>query len=173
MIPLQLIAAGTLVVVTAVQGNDIMRKRVLDLGGGLGLCGAVAAARGATVVMVDNAPQALLFSMLNAWPWRERVTTRLIDWTKDLLEGDSFQWVIAADVLYDRSDWEPLELFWRGHLAPRGAVLVGEPGRSSAGDFPSWLRSRGWTVVENAAKVSGRDKPVMLYQASLDEDEME
>ncbi len=128
------------------ERRELSRCHVLDLGCGLGTVGAVAAARGARVVMADAAPTALLFARLNAWPWRRRVTTRRLDWRCDTLDTPRFQLVVGADILYERCEWDYLESFWKRHLAPGGQLLLGEPGRRVGEGFDRWLSDRGWHV---------------------------
>ena len=59
----------------AIQGISI-----LDLGCGLGLTGAVAASRGAKVILADNARPALEFSEINCWKWNHLCSYREVDW---------------------------------------------------------------------------------------------
>jgi 2-polyprenyl-3-methyl-5-hydroxy-6-metoxy-1,4-benzoquinol methylase len=125
---------------------QLASKSVLDLGCGLGLAGIVAAARGADVLLADAAPPALLFARYNAWPWRDQVRTARIDWREDRIQRQ-FDLILGADVLYDLQDWPYLHAFWRQHLRPGGAVLIGEPGRRSADDWPAWAQTQGWQVV--------------------------
>lgn len=125
---------------------ELAQWKVLDLGCGLGTVGAVAAARGARVLMVDAAPPALLFARLNSWPWRKRVATRRLDWRCDTLGSRRFRLIVGADILYERSEWEYLEPFWRRHLERGGQVLLGEPGRRVGDEFERWLHDRGWQV---------------------------
>lgn len=149
-------------------GNLLMRHDLhgvclLDLGCGLGLTGTVAAARGAQVTMVDAAPPALLFARLNSWPYRDRVQVRRLDWRRDRL-GQRFPWIVGADILYDREDWPFLEAFWRAHLAPGGVVLLGEGGRSTGGEFPTWISTRGWQLDRSEVTLPRQPRPIRLFQ---------
>lgn len=154
-------------VAAALLREDLHGQRVLDLGCGLGLSGAVAAARGAHVMLVDAAPPALLFARLNCWPWRARVQFRRLDWRHERLPHSRFQRIIGSDILYDREDWPFLERFWREHLAPTGGVLLGEPGRGTGDEIAAWLGLRGWQVqVSSAPGYSGR-RPLRLFRAVL------
>ena len=136
---------------------------VLDLGCGLGLTGTVAAACGAAVTLADAAPPARLFARLNSWPYRDRVRVRRVDWRRDRL-AETFAWIVGADILYDREDWPYLELFWRAHLAPGGTVVLGEGGRSTGREFPTWLRGRGWQLDCTETALAGYPRPIRLFQ---------
>ncbi len=141
---------------------------VLDLGCGLGVTGAVLAARGAKVLMVDAAPPALLFAQLNTWPWRESVEIRQFDWHHDSLftptdftptdissseisSSDNaphpFSLIVGSDILYDKDDWPTLERLWKKHLAVGGKLLLGEPGRRVGDEFLDWIKTQGWQVL--------------------------
>ncbi len=135
---------------------------VLDLGCGMGLAGTVAAALGASVVFADLEPAALLFARLNSLLFRKRVRTRQLNWQRDNL-GQVFDLIIGSDILYERKQWDFLEPFWRGHLAPGGSVLLGEPGRQTGDLFVPWIRAKGWEIEQFAEKVVTRETPVRLF----------
>ncbi len=142
---------------------ELAGKSVLDLGCGQGLLGCVAAAVGASVVFADLEAPALLFARLNAAPWAARVRARRTDWQADRL-GERFDLIVGADILYDRTQWQHLEPFWRAHLAPGGRVLLGEPGRPTGGMFLDWLKGKGWAVAEFEQPVPTRDRPIRVFE---------
>ena len=143
----------------AMLSRDLRGVDVLDLGCGLGTTGAAAANQGADVWMVDNADPALPFAERNTWPWRDRITIRRIDWTRDRLPR-KYPLIVGADILYDDLQWQPLEHFWREHLSDDGELLLGEPNRAGCADFCDWLCGRGWdctsTTSENGRLISSR-----------------
>jgi len=139
---------------------------VLDLGCGMGLAGTVAAALGARVLFADLEPPALLFARLNSLPWRDRIRTRRLDWRTDRL-GERFDLILGADILYERKQWDWLEPFWRAHLAPGGAVLLGEPGRQTGDQFIEWIAELGWTLARHQEKVETREAPIRLFELRL------
>jgi predicted nicotinamide N-methyase len=141
---------------------------VLDLGCGMGLAGAVAAAVGHRVLFADLEPPALLFARLNSFPFRDRVRTRRLDWRTESL-GERFDLVLGADILYERRQWDHLEPFWRRHLAPGGAVLLGEPGRQTGELFVPWIVRRGWDLRELEERVETRTKPIRLFHLTRGE----
>jgi predicted nicotinamide N-methyase len=135
---------------------------VLDLGCGMGLSGAVAAALGARVMFADLERPALLFARLNSLPWRNRVRTRQLNWRTDRL-GERFDLIIGADILYEKAQWPFLEVFWREHLADGGLVMLGEPGRQTGDLFMEWIAGRGWNMRRHDEPVSTRPGPVRVF----------
>jgi predicted nicotinamide N-methyase len=158
---------SSVVLADELAGRDLAGVRLLDLGCGLGLTGTVAAAKGACVTMVDAAAPALLFARLNSWPWRQRVCVRRLDWRRDRLAGQYFPLIVGADILYDRDDWPFQEAFWRAHLADGGAVLLGDPGRSTGLAFPDWLTPRGWNIARTEVRAGPVGRAIRLFEATL------
>jgi predicted nicotinamide N-methyase len=145
---------------------DPATANLLDLGCGMGLSGTAAAAMGARVLFADLEAPALLFARLNGLPAGHRVRARVTDWRKDNL-GEPFDLILGADILYERKQWEHLEPFWRAHLAARGQVLLGEPGRPTGDLFPEWIRGRGWSLTPLEQPVPTRDRPIRLFVVTL------
>lgn len=137
--------------------------RVLDLGCGMGFAGMVAANLGAEVVFADLEPDALLFAALNALPWSNRIRTWRLDWQRDRI-AESFDLIMGADVLYDRSQWEHLDMFFAAHLRAPGAVLLGEPGRQTGDLFPGWIETRGWRLTRLEQRVPSRQQPIRIFR---------
>jgi predicted nicotinamide N-methyase len=134
---------------------------VLDLGCGMGLTGAVAAALGARVTFADLEPDALLFARLNAIDYQDRVRTRRLNWRKDRIP-ERFDLIMGADILYDRHQWSHLEPFWRGHLRGGGQILLGEPGRQTGDLFLDWIRPHPWSLEQLNVPVPTRATPIRL-----------
>jgi predicted nicotinamide N-methyase len=147
--------------------RDLRNLDVLDLGCGLGLVGAVAASRGARVLMCDVASHALLFARLNGWPWRGRIQTRRLNWRSDRLAPARFDWILGADILYEMEDWPYLETFWREHLRSGGTVLLSEPNRVGSELFPQWIARRGWKLESSPVTCPGVLRPLRLLQLQL------
>ncbi|HEX5242454.1 MAG TPA: 50S ribosomal protein L11 methyltransferase [Tepidisphaeraceae bacterium] len=145
---------------------DLRKRSVLDLGCGMGLSGAAAAALGARVLFADLESPALLFARLNSLPWRHRVRTRQLNWQRDRL-NERFDLIVGADILYEKTQWPYLELFWRAHLKENGSVLLGEPGRSTGDMFQEWIGNRGWLLERLEQPVSTREKPIRLFALTL------
>lgn len=121
---------------------------VLELGCGLGVPSLVAAARGAHVVAADWAPEALDLLERNARRNDLSLEALCMDWRKPTLLGARrFDLVLAADVLYEARNVQPLLAVLPGVLRPGAEALVADPGRRHAEAFLMAARST-WTRVE-------------------------
>lgn len=116
---------------------------VLDLGCGLGLAGVAAGVAGAHVTFADNVAAALEFACANARLHGTRDhEIRLTDFTRDRLER-RFDWILAADVVYDPADYAGLATFLDVHLNEHGTLLLTESLRADARSVIEMLAGRG------------------------------
>ena len=123
---------------------DLSGLRVCELGCGLGVPSLVAASRGAEVTATDWAPEAIELLRENAARNGLALRAEVRDWREPWAER--FDLVLAADVLYERRNVEPLVEALRS-LAP--VALVGLAGRPYEAEF---LRRAG-AVEEIAPRV--------------------
>jgi len=137
--------------------------RVLDLGCGMGLCGATAAALGARVLLADLEPPAMLFARLNCLPFGSRVRARRLNWQIDRLH-ERFDLIFGADILYERKQWDFLNEFWKVHLADEGTVLLGEPGRQSGELFVEWISKHNWHLHESVEPIGDGAKRIRIFR---------
>jgi predicted nicotinamide N-methyase len=145
------------------RSGEFTDRSTLDLGCGMGLAGCFAAQIGARVCLADIVPDALLFARLNSLPCASSCRIRRIDWRTDTLD-ERFDVILGADILYERSQWEFLEPFWRLHLSPTGRILLGEPGRQTGDLFIPWIQSKGWTLAQHTETVPTRTVPIRLFE---------
>jgi predicted nicotinamide N-methyase len=129
----------------------IRGRRTLELGCGLGVTAAEALRRGARLDVVDCFAEALLFCHYNTLraSGREPVA-RLADWRAlsgraACLAGAPYEVVLAADVLYEEEDMEPLLELVPRLLAPGGECWLAEPGRRASLAFARAAAERGWS----------------------------
>ncbi len=117
-----------------VADRDVRGLSVLELGCGLGVPSVTAALGGATVLAVDWAQEALDVTRQNAERNGASLETLRADWSKPetLLERAPFDLVLCSDVLYEPRNVDAL-LDLLPRITPE--VLLGEPGRSTAGRF--------------------------------------
>src|SRR5262249_47502679 len=102
-----------------------VRDRVLDFGGGNGVLTATLSKRYRTVVCVDLQPQ-MLRRVVEAKQLRN-VTIREEELSAANLEADSFDTIIAADVIEHIRDFMPIVRELGRLLKPGGELLVSAP----------------------------------------------
>jgi predicted nicotinamide N-methyase len=121
---------------------DVAGLRVVELGCGLGVPSLIAAARGARVTATDWAADAIELLRRNADRNGLFLEADVRDWRESWQER--FDLLLAADVLYERRNVEPL-IERISELAPR--ALVGLAGRPY---------ERAFLDVTNAVEVAPR-----------------
>ena len=130
---------------------DLRGLRVVELGCGLGVPALVAARRGADVVATDWAAAAIELLRTNAKRNGIALHAKLWDWREPWAER--FDLALAADVLYERRNVEPVVEALR-RLAPE--ALVGLAGRPYEQQFLREVES--WTeVAPRVVRVQLRD----------------
>ena len=122
---------------------DVSGLRVVELGCGLGLTSLVAAAKGAKVTATDWAPEAIELLRANAERNGIALRAEVRDWREPW--DERFDLALAADVLYERRNVEPLLARLR-ELAP--AALVGLAGRPYEAELIRQARESGERVEQ-------------------------
>jgi predicted nicotinamide N-methyase len=130
---------------------EIVRgKRVLELGCGLGVTAVAALRAGADLLVIDYAPEALALCAHNTRdqagrePRLLRINWRDVEQARAALREETFPVVLAADVLYERRDIEPLLALTERVVAPGGDLWLAEPNRVPALLVVETLKTRGW-----------------------------
>lgn len=122
-------------------------QRVLEIGCGLGLAGIAAAVRGAEVVMMDSAFDALRLARANAALNACRVAAVHGD-VRTLAVRGSFDACLVADVTYDPRLQEAIAAALDERLAPGGVAWCAESVRTSDAGFRRACERRGLQVAE-------------------------
>lgn len=123
-------------------------RRVLELGCGLGLPSLGAALAGAEVLATDWAAEALALLEENAGANGLDVATAVLDWRSGAPAGAPFDLVLAADVLYEARNAEPLLAVLEQTVAAGGEAIVADPGRRHAPAFFEAVAGRAWSVEQ-------------------------
>ncbi len=130
--------------------------RVLELGCGLGVTAIAALRAGADLLVTDYAPEALALCSLNALDQTDaQPKTLRVNWRDPgralhAAAGAGFPVVLAADVLYEGRDVEPLLALVERIVAPDGELWLAEPGRPPATCFLESILTRGWVAEREA-----------------------
>lgn len=132
------------------QPDVLYGHRVLELGCGLGATATAALDVGASLLATDCFDEALLFTRYNALRnTGQAPRTALLDWRTEsgraaCLAAAPFDVVLAADVLYEQENLDPLLALVPDLLVPTGALWLAEPGRRVSQAFVAAARARGW-----------------------------
>jgi len=121
------------------------RRRVIELGCGLGLPALTAARRGAEVVAVDRMVEPLAFVRASARAAALDVSVAVGDF-RDVAFRRSFDLVLLAEVLYDRSAFVGLVRTLDRLLAADGTALLADGYRIDTREFYTALRVGGFGV---------------------------
>jgi predicted nicotinamide N-methyase len=127
------------------DGTALSGRRVVELGCGLAVPSIAAARSGAHVLATDESPEALELAERNAAANGARIATALAGWSAPdvLIARAPFDLVLAADVLYERANVEPL-LSLMPRLAPEGRLA--DPGRPAAAAFIEQAERQRWEI---------------------------
>jgi len=129
---------------------DVVGRRVLELGCGLALPSFAAALGSANVTATDWAREAVDLVAVNAAANGLEVTPVELDWSIGAENFGRFDLVLAADVLYEERNAEPLVTLLGDVVAPGGAALVADPGRRHAAAFFDRAQLAGWSLERTA-----------------------
>lgn len=145
--------SGVALAARIAQTPKIVRgMRVLELGCGLGITAVAAMKAGADLLVTDYAPEALALCEHNALrngitaPRGLRVNWRDPAEVRSLSLAGPFSVVLAADVLYERRDVEPLISLIELVVSIDGELWLAEPGRAPALSFLATMHERGWEI---------------------------
>ncbi len=138
--------------------ESVRDLHVLELGCGLGVTAIAALRAGAELLVTDYSADALNLCALNTLDQAGREPRSLqVNWRDpnagliDAAPG-GFPVVLAADVLYESRDVEPLLTLVEQLVSRTGTLWLAEPGRRPAAAFLEQIVARGWsrTSVECA-----------------------
>ncbi|MCC6383634.1 MAG: methyltransferase [Bacteroidia bacterium] len=138
----------------------VQKKKVIELGCGLGLPGIVAARMGAAITFSDLQPDALYFACLNAEAnGVNDAAYKIENWKRTSIENE-YEVLIASDVSYERTAFPFLIKAFRNLLIPKGIVLLSEPGRQYARSFFSLLSNNGFRCTHHIKREVVRNEIV-------------
>ncbi len=125
-------------------------KRALELGCGLGTTAIAALATGASLTVADCFAETLLFCRYNTLRNAGRQPrTLLLNWRTPAgraacVARAPYDALLAADILYEQDDMEPLLNLVPRLLTPSGVFWLAEPGRRVSRAFVQAAAARGW-----------------------------
>lgn len=144
----------------AMGRQAIARKRILELGCGLGLASLLLQRRGADITASDAHPLAEVFlaynAALNDLP---AVAYRSLRWDEPDDSLGRFDLIIGSDILYERAHADLLASVVERHAQAGAEVLITDPGRGNSARFTRLLEAQGYAVCERRAPMDAKDLP--------------
>jgi len=122
-------------------------QSVLDVGCGLGLVALAAARAGAQVTAIDRELAPIEFLLASAAVNRTRVEALVGDVTSARF-ARRFDLVLAADLLYERAEFDRLAGALANVVASDGTLWVADPQRVDTAAFYHALDQHGFTIRE-------------------------
>lgn len=148
------------VLAQAMHVIDVVGKRVLELGCGLGLSSLVLQRRGADILASDHHPLAESFLRHNAEANGIAMPAFLtLDWAATAVGLGRFDLIIGSDVLYERNHVALLAALVDRHANAAAEIVVADPGRGERARFTGAMRDRGFGVAEQSAPFSDGETP--------------
>lgn len=125
----------------------IRGRSVVELGCGLGLPAMICSRAGGECVVVDSHPSVPSFLRVNVA--QNEPLNLVFESPEDLVAeckttGRVFDWVIASDVLYDRSMAVGFADVISVIASSDATCVVTDPGRAYVNEFVTAMRARGW-----------------------------
>ena len=136
------------------QAELPVKGTALEIGCGVGLSGIVALSLGYRVIFSDYDATAVDFAARNASAnGFDNFETLPLDWRSP----PNFQvpLILAADVIYEERNIEPLIAFIQTVLMPEGICLLSDPDRSTKGGFRYALKQTKLRVKQLSAIAPG------------------
>ena len=138
------------VLAEAMSSHDILGKRILELGCGLGLSSLVLQQRRADITASDHHPLADSFLRHNA-AQNHLPTITYCDLRWEVLDATlgRFDLIIGSDILYEGAHAGLLAAIVERHALPDAEVLITDPGRGNSAAFTRALvAGQGFTACE-------------------------
>lgn len=137
---------GALMLAQYVLRNvPVPSEPMLELGAGLGLCGVALAMHGYPIIATDYDVDALAFIRANAeLNGVELKAVRRLDWRAS--PDERFQFVLGADILYDKNHIEPVAALLKQCLIENGAALMSDQHRADVARVTDVCGLAGMTV---------------------------
>ncbi|HEY9859259.1 MAG TPA: methyltransferase domain-containing protein [Candidatus Obscuribacterales bacterium] len=138
------------------------QARCLELGCGVGVVSVAGAIAGAEMLTTDYFAEAVDFAQLNASANQVTIQTQLLDW-REITLTQQFDYILAADVLYEQRNHLPILQAIAQLLAPGGTAYISDPQRTIAKKFIK-------LAAEQSFQLQNTTHPVVWRELTLSVD---
>lgn len=148
--------------------TQLAGKTFLELGCGLALPSLLAARLGAKVTATDLHPDVPIFFERNI---RRNIASSFptpvfahLDWRQLPKQTAPWDWIVASDVLYERSYAGTLLTFLERHLSQGGQALVADPQRPFCERFEKQIQDSPLRFEKHIWPVKDSGQPCVIYR---------
>ncbi len=143
-------------------------KKLLEIGGGLGLVSIVAASFGHSIVMSEHTPHALEFARANAIENRVPDLGLMdLDWNHLPAIGP-FDCIVGSEIVYHERDFLPLERLFAALLKSGGEILISSGLRRTSMAFFERMQERFHVRGQRKTlRSAGKEVPVILCRMEM------
>lgn len=140
----------------------IKKKKVLELGCGLGFPSLVATHLGASVLATDFHPDVEDFFQRNCRHSSISCSYQRLNWRE---EGDvgTFDVVMGSDVLYESKHPREVAKGLLRFRSPGGVILLADPGRNYLPPFLEAMKELGFRERSEIISIEGKENSVFLF----------
>jgi predicted nicotinamide N-methyase len=146
------------------RSAEVRNQQVLELGAGLGVTACAVLAEGGRVLTADYSLLPLALCRLNGLSNAAGTTGSIcFNWRDErqveevLARHPPISLVLAADVLYEFRDIQPLIDVIERLLAPGGSLWLAEPVRRTAQRFLDTVAGNGWQIESRRLRADWPD----------------
>ncbi len=142
-------AIGLSEVLVAHFTEQLRGRNIIEIGCGLGLPGIIAGLLGGNMIISDYLTEALELAQHN-WRLNHRTPGNflLIDW-RNPPPVTPVDFLLASDVAYDFTAFDPLLSAFHQLLLPGGTLFIAEPGRPRSQSFLRSLPNNGFMPLHH------------------------
>ncbi|MFN2342825.1 MAG: methyltransferase [Desulfonatronovibrio sp.] len=139
------------------ESSDTIRGMTcLDVGCGLGLTSVVAQSLGADVLAMDSQWEALRYCRYNAFLNNKKVLKCVqMDWRNPGITAGIFDFIWAADVLYEVRFTHPLTRLFKMALKDSGKIWIADPQRNISERIWHIFQESGFKIRELKREKAG------------------
>ncbi len=148
------------------ESPDIKNASCIELGAGVGMVSVAAALAGGHVLCTDISQEALDFIELNALSNGVDLDIARLDW-RHISIKEKFDYVFAADVLYERRNHLPILHALAQLLKPGGKAIIGDPERQIASPFFDMLNENNFKCTSQKLYVNTSPRKLAIALHSI------
>lgn len=141
----------------------VRKKKVLELGCGLGFPSMVASHLGAEVLATDFHPDVEEYFQRNCRHSSLNIAYERLNWREDSADLGKFDVVMGSDILYESKHPQEVARGLIKFLRPGGVVILTDPGRNYLQYFVDAMKQEGFQEEMTTLAIEGKDNFIFKF----------